>query len=78
MGVGIMEQYTNIPMTYIDLRELYLQVNNLKDNKKDRIVVTLANVKQMLKAKGYKLKRIPYYHSGKSKCYYLIVSHEDI
>ena len=49
-----MEQYTNIPMTYIDLRELYLQVNNLKDSKKDRIVVTLANVKQMLKAKGYK------------------------
>lgn len=74
MGVGIMEQYTNIPMTYIDLRELYLQVNNLKDSKKDRIVVTLANVKQILKAKGYKLKRIPYYHNGKSKCYYLIVA----
>ena len=57
-----MEGILNIPLTYIQLRKIYLLCNDIKETKNKRPDITIQMIKDWLKEDGYTLKSVKIYN----------------
>ena len=57
-----MEEIMDIPLTYIQLRRLYIKANDIKESKNKRPDVTVNDIRKWLKDNGYQLKSIKIYN----------------
>ena len=57
-----MEEILNIPLTYIQLRSLYIKANDIKETKNKRIDITVNDIKHWLQQNGYTLKSVKIYN----------------
>ena len=70
-----MEEILNIPLTFIELRKIYLLYNDIKEAKNKRPDITIQMIKDWLKENGYKLNSIKIYNTTlkKNMLYYKIL-----
>ena len=70
-----MEEILNIPLTFIELRKIYLLYNDIKEAKNKRIDITIQMIKEWLTEEGYTLKSVKIYNVTlkKNMLYYKIV-----
>lgn len=68
-----LNEILNIPLTYIQLRSLYIKANDIKETKK-RPDITVNDIKKWLGDNGYKLESIKIYNvtAKKNMKYYKI------
>ena len=70
-----MEGILNTPLSYIQLRKLYIISNDIKYTRNKRPDITIQMIKDWLKENGYKLNSIKIYNTTlkKNMLYYKIL-----